>query len=122
MSYDARKPVFGVSDQVRPNRPVIKLQKMARSLGRWNFTIREAKTKVLINYTFTAQLTCSFVFASAKFCFLMFRLILFHCIVHIQMYHHCTYTGIVKTLIFGYFIPQNGPVLFCFLACTRTPR
>ena len=49
-----RKPVFGVSDQVRHFR------------FRNNCTIYVAKTKALIRCAVTAQLICLFVFAYAK--------------------------------------------------------
>ena len=54
-------------------------QKMARDLGmNRNCTIYVAKTKALISCTVTAQLICTFVFASndlQKSCFLMTQLI-----------------------------------------------
>ena len=63
-----RKPVFGVSGQVRHNRAA-QPQKMARGLKfcmKRDFTIYVAKTKALISFAVTAKLICVFVFAYAK--------------------------------------------------------
>ena len=65
-----RKPVFGISDQVRHNQAV-QPQKMARGLKfrkKRDCTIYMyvAKINVLINCTVTAKLIWAFVFAYTK--------------------------------------------------------
>ena len=65
VSQYARKPVFGVSDQLRHNRSVQSQKKDFQFMNR-NCTIHVAKTKVLISCAVTAQLICVFVFAKAK--------------------------------------------------------
>ena len=66
MSLVARKPVFGVSDQVRHKPGCTTTEDGWRleisDLG----SIRVAKTKTLINFAVTAKLICVFVFAYAK--------------------------------------------------------
>ena len=58
-----RKPVFGVSDQVR-HKPGCSIKD---GLRKWrDCTIRVAKTKALISFAVTAKLICVFVFAYAK--------------------------------------------------------
>ena len=64
MNLVVRKPVFGVSDQVR--------QKACLEACNFGFrkkrdcTIRVSKTKALISFAVTAKLICVFVFAYAK--------------------------------------------------------
>ena len=66
-----RKPVFGVSDQVR-HKPACTIIEDSQRLGIYGFrkksdcTIHEAKTKALISCAVIAQLICVFVFANAK--------------------------------------------------------
>ena len=66
MSRDARKPIFGVSDQVHTNHAV-QSQKMTSGL---KFLIDcasyVAKTKALNSCAVIAQLICTFVIAYAK--------------------------------------------------------
>ena len=71
MSSDARKPVFGVSDQVRHKYGCTATEDGYRleisDLGsRRNVLSVYLKTKVLISCVVSAQLICSFVFAYAK--------------------------------------------------------
>ena len=73
-----RKPVFGLSDQVKHNW-VIQPQKISRCLKFW---IEEeeglyylcSETKVLINCVVTVQLFCTFVLAYAMAGFSMMQL------------------------------------------------
>ena len=66
MSRVARKPVFGVSNEVRHN-PASQPQKMARDFSKQrDCTTYIVKTKALISCEATAQLICTFVFADAK--------------------------------------------------------
>ena len=77
-----RKPVFGVSDQVR-HKPGCRIKEDGQMLVisvsgsggivLWS-TIRVAKTKALISFAVTAKLICVFVFAYAKPGFLLTRL------------------------------------------------
>ena len=70
MSLVVRKPVFGVSDQVR-HKLAVQQQKMPRGF-KFRLKIVEglyyllAKTKTLISCAVTAQLICVFVFTYAK--------------------------------------------------------
>ena len=71
LSHGVRKPVFGVSDQVR-HKPGCTGD--TRWLEARNFVFRKkrdctiyvAKTKALISCAVTAQLICAFVFVYAK--------------------------------------------------------
>ena len=71
MSRDVRKPVFRFPTRSGTNRPV-QTQKVDRSLNfldfrkQRNWSIRVAKTKVLISFAVTAKLICTFVFAYVK--------------------------------------------------------
>ena len=67
-----RKPVFGVSDQVR-HKPGCtttedgwRLEILDFNRYKKDCTIRIAKTKALISFAVTAKLICVFVFAYAK--------------------------------------------------------
>ena len=63
-----RKPVFGVSDQVR-QKPDWIVRVEASNFGfrkKRGFTIGVAKTKALVSFAVTAKLICVFVFAYAK--------------------------------------------------------
>ena len=74
LSLVLRKPVFGVSDQVRPGPTQTGLYNNRRWLEAGNFVFRKkrdctiyvAKTKALISFAVTAKLICVFVFAYAK--------------------------------------------------------
>ena len=68
MSLILRKPVYGVSEQVRHNQAV-QLQKMVRVLEfrkKRDRTYRVAKTKALISFAVTTKLICAFIFAYIK--------------------------------------------------------
>ena len=73
MSCDARKPVFGVSDQM--NKTGLYSHRRWLEAGNFGFrknrncTIPVAKTKALISCAVTAQLIGAFVFALAKIWF-----------------------------------------------------
>ena len=60
-----RKPVFGVSDQVRHINRARGLKFQTKEI-KGSYTIYVAKTKALISCTVTVQLICGFVFAYAK--------------------------------------------------------
>ena len=62
MSRVARKPVFGVSNEVR-HKPASQPQKIARDFSKQrDFTTYIVKTKTLISCVATVQLICTFAF------------------------------------------------------------
>ena len=71
MSSVARKPVFGVFNQIRHNPGCQttednKRLELSKFMKKRDCTIYVAKTKALISCAVTAQLICAFVFACAK--------------------------------------------------------
>ena len=66
-----RKPVFGVSDQVRHKPGCTAIEdglrlEISNLENRRNYSIYVAKTKALIRFAVTAKLICVFVFAYGK--------------------------------------------------------